>query len=160
MVEPNFSIQGIAVLADTLEAGGGAIRAATTEADADLWHDGLDHDPAHKVDWRPALTVADARVTEGAGATVEFEVRLGRAASQTVTVNYATGDGSARAGEDYTAASGTLRFETGESSKTIASGCSTTRTTRERRRSRWCCRTPPGRGWRTPRRPARSRTRT
>ena len=52
VVEPNFSTEGIAVLADTLEANGGAIRSAATEADAVLSHDGLDHDPDHKVDWQ------------------------------------------------------------------------------------------------------------
>ncbi|MCY4487439.1 MAG: SwmB domain-containing protein, partial [Deltaproteobacteria bacterium] len=58
VVQPNESTQGIAVLADTLEANGGAIRSASTGADAQLGHDGLDHDPAHKVDWR--LTPAPA----------------------------------------------------------------------------------------------------
>ena len=52
VVEPNESTQGIAVLADTLEANGGAIRSAATESDAVLSHDGLDHDPDHKVDWQ------------------------------------------------------------------------------------------------------------
>ena len=122
VVEPNLSTRGIALLADTLEANGGTIRTAGTEADAELAHEGLDHDPAHKVDWRPGLSVADARAKEGEDAAVEFEVRLGRAATQVVTVDYATSDGSARAGEDYVAASGTLRFEAGESSQTIAVG--------------------------------------
>ncbi|MCY4447789.1 MAG: SwmB domain-containing protein [Chloroflexi bacterium] len=54
VVQPNESTQGIAVLADTLEANGGAIRSASTGTDAGLGHDGLDHDPAHKVDWRLA----------------------------------------------------------------------------------------------------------
>ncbi|MYN65779.1 MAG: hypothetical protein F4X11_12225, partial [Acidobacteria bacterium] len=120
VVEPNYSTRGIAVLADTLEANGGSIRSAATEVDAELSHDGLGHDPAHKVDWRPGLSVADARVEEGAGVTVDFAVRLGRAATETVTVDYVTADGTARAGEDYTAASGTLRFAAGESSKTVA----------------------------------------
>ena len=52
VVEPNLSTQGIAVLANTLQANGGAIKSAATEVDANLPHDGLDHDPAHKVDWR------------------------------------------------------------------------------------------------------------
>ena len=54
VVQPNESTRGIAVLADTLEANGGAIRSASTGTDAGFGHDGLDHDPAHKVDWRLA----------------------------------------------------------------------------------------------------------
>ena len=67
-----------------------------------------------------ALSVSDARAGEVAGAAVAFAVTLSRAASETVTVRYATRDGSARAGEDYAAASGTLTFEAGESSKTVS----------------------------------------
>ena len=66
-----------------------------------------------------ALSLSDARVEEAAGAAVAFAVTLSRAASETVTVDYATRDGSARAGEDYTAARGTLTFAPGESSKTV-----------------------------------------
>ena len=66
-----------------------------------------------------ALSVGDARVEEAAGAAVAFAVTLSRAATEPVTVDYATRDGSARAGEDYAAASGTLTFSAGESSKTV-----------------------------------------
>ena len=66
-----------------------------------------------------ALSVADARVDEAAGAVLAFEVTLNRAASGTVTVDYATADGTATAGADYTAASGTLTFEAGETAKTV-----------------------------------------
>ena len=51
VVQPNISTQGIAVLADTLQLNGGAIRSAAAEANVHLEHDGLGHDPAHKVDW-------------------------------------------------------------------------------------------------------------
>ena len=67
-----------------------------------------------------ALSVKDARAQEAVGAAVAFAVTLSRAASDPVTVGYATRDGSARAGEDYAAASGTLTFEAGESSKTVS----------------------------------------
>ena len=66
------------------------------------------------------ISVADARVEEGAGAVLDFTVSLDRAGSSTVTVDYSTSDGTATAGQDYTATSGTLRFAAGESSKTVA----------------------------------------
>ena len=65
------------------------------------------------------LTVADAEVQEGPEAAMAFAVRLSRAASATVTVDYATADGTATAGEDYTATSGTLTFAAGETGKTV-----------------------------------------
>ena len=99
---------------------GGTIRSAATHAEAELGHTGLGHDANHKVDWRPGLSVADAKVEEGAGAAVVFTVSLARAATQAVTVDYATADGTATAGQDYTAASGTLSFAAGESSKTVS----------------------------------------
>ena len=69
----------------------------------------------------PALiSVADAEAREGADEAVEFAVTLNRAASGTVTVDYATADGTAVAGEDYTATSGTLSFAAGEREKTVA----------------------------------------
>ena len=68
----------------------------------------------------PGLSVADAEAREGEDAAVEFAVTLSRAPSGTVTVDYATADGTATAGEDYTAASGTLTFAAGESSKTVS----------------------------------------
>ena len=68
----------------------------------------------------PAVSVADASANEGADAAVEFVVSLSRAASGTVTVDYATENGTARAGEDYTAVSGTLTFAAGEREKTVS----------------------------------------
>ena len=71
----------------------------------------------------PSLSVADATAAEpdaGESATLDFVVTLNRAASGTVTVDYATSDGTATAGADYTAANGTLSFAVGETSKTVS----------------------------------------
>ena len=66
-----------------------------------------------------ALRVHDARVSEGPGATLGFAVTLDRTRDREVRVKYATADGTARQGEDYTRVSGTLRFAPGETSKTV-----------------------------------------
>ena len=66
------------------------------------------------------LAVADARAEEGRDETIDFAVTLAPASPAAVTVDYATADGSATAGEDYTAAAGTLTFAPGETSKTVA----------------------------------------
>ena len=64
----------------------------------------------------PSLSINDVTVTEGNTGTVvaEFTVTLSAAFSQPVTVHYATADGSAKAGSDYQAASGTLTFAPGD----------------------------------------------
>ena len=67
-----------------------------------------------------AVSVADARAREGEDETIDFAVSLSRAASRRVSVSYATADGTARAGSDYTRASGKLRFAPGETEKTIS----------------------------------------
>jgi hypothetical protein len=61
---------------------------------------------------------ADFSVNEGVGAT-KITLDLDVASSQVVTVSYATSDGSAKNGEDYTAASGTLIFGPGVISRTF-----------------------------------------
>ena len=82
----------------------------------------LSHSLSATVAGPVGIAVADARVEEGDGVALAFLVTLSRAASGTVTVDYATADGSAHAGDDYTAASGTLTFRAGESSQTIEVG--------------------------------------
>ena len=223
VAEPATSTRGVAVAANTLDANGGAIRSAVTQAHAEPSHAGLPHDAAHKVDttppapvsaevdghvatvafdedlappastdwfnfhWTitgtgvrhhpdsawisgartvsmrlardfpavagqtvrlayepsdylkdaagnqveffameaenltlPVLAVADAQAEEGTDATLDFVVRLNAGVDGTVKADYATADGTATAGEDYTAASGTLTFAAGERQKTVS----------------------------------------
>ena len=66
----------------------------------------------------PELSIGDAAVQEGG--TAQFEVTLRPASEQTVTVNFETADGTAKAGSDYTETSGTLTFTAGQPTKTIS----------------------------------------
>ena len=72
-------------------------------------------------DGAPSLSIADASLTEGASGTsaMTFTVSLSAASGQTVRVDYATADGTAAAGSDYTAASGTLTFTPGQTQQTF-----------------------------------------
>ena len=65
-----------------------------------------------------ALSVADARV-QGKSSVLAFTVSLDRTRDVAVRVDYATQDGSARAGEDYTPVSGTLTIEAGGRERTV-----------------------------------------
>ena len=78
----------------------------------------LSHPTSETVAGPPAISVSDANVQEAEGAALEFSVTLSHASSRTVTVDYATSDGSAQAGSDYTAKTGTLTFNTGDTSQT------------------------------------------
>src|SRR5439155_900407 len=90
-----------------LDGGGAAVATGTIDDD-----DG------------PAVSIAGpgSPVTEGDSGTTNatFTVSLSAASPQTVTVAYATADGTATAGSDYTATSGTLTFTPGQTNKTVA----------------------------------------
>ena len=66
-----------------------------------------------------SLSVADATANESSDSGLNFVVSLDRVSTLTVTVDYATSDGTATAGQDYTATSGTLTFAPGDAAKAI-----------------------------------------
>ena len=80
----------------------------------------LSHALSASVAGPAGLSVADAEADEAPGATMRFAVTLDRAAAAAAKVDWATADGTARAGDDYAAAAGTLKFAPGERSKTVA----------------------------------------
>jgi hypothetical protein len=69
----------------------------------------------------PGVTINDVTVTEGNTGTVNavFTVTLSAASAQAVSVNWSTANGTATAGSDYAAGSGTLTIPAGATSGTI-----------------------------------------
>jgi probable HAF family extracellular repeat protein len=69
----------------------------------------------------PSIRINDVERSEGRSGTTSFAftVQLSVSTTATVRVNFATADGTALAGSDYTAAAGTLVFNPGETGKTI-----------------------------------------
>lgn len=67
------------------------------------------------------LTIEDVQTEEGNSGTspLAFQVSLSPASAKAVTVRYATSNGTATAGSDYVATSGTLTFAPGQTSQTI-----------------------------------------
>lgn len=73
-------------------------------------------------DDQPIITITGNTLREGSTGTTNatVTVNLSGAYNQSVSVNYATQDGTALAGSDYTTTRGTLTFQPGETSKMIS----------------------------------------
>jgi len=74
-----------------------------------------------EVETPPVLSVEDARATETDSGTTDVALRLvlSKPSDVPLSVDYATSDGTATAGEDYAAAAGTVTFEAGETEKNV-----------------------------------------
>ena len=70
-------------------------------------------------DGTPEISINDAAVSENNASGANFTVSLSAPSGQTVTVDYATANGSATAPADYTAGTGTLTFNPGQTSKQV-----------------------------------------
>lgn len=71
-----------------------------------------DNDPV------PSISIDSTSVNEAAGMTT-FSVTLSAASGRAISVDYDSSDGTAMAGSDYTAVSGSVSFAAGEASKNI-----------------------------------------
>lgn len=69
-----------------------------------------------------ALFVSDPQIreTDDGGQQAVFELTLSRPATNDISLNFQTADGSARAGEDYTSKSGVVTFLAGQTFASIA----------------------------------------
>jgi hypothetical protein len=73
-----------------------------------------DNDSAKK----PNLTIKDVSVAESIGKAI-VQICLDNASGQAITVDYATKNASAESGKDYTAATGTVTIEAGQTCKNV-----------------------------------------
>ncbi|MFP4101640.1 glycoside hydrolase family 9 protein [Coleofasciculus sp.] len=82
----------------------------------------IDIIPSNSSPTLPTLSINNVSITEGDSGTknATFTVNLSDASTQSVSVNYATANDTAIAGSDYTAKSGTLSFNPGQTSKTFS----------------------------------------
>lgn len=81
-------------------------------------HDAVDNRTNYTVTGAVStFSIADASVTEGEN--LSFIVTRSGPGTGSITVNFATSDGTATSGSDYGAASGTLTFAPNETSKTV-----------------------------------------
>ena len=94
----------------------------------EVTHSHENSEPGHGFDWRAwfeeggsgaTVSVADAAAVGGEDAHLRFEVTLEPAQAFAVRVDYATADGTAAAGEDYTETSGVLEIAPGETRATV-----------------------------------------
>ncbi|SVE11820.1 uncharacterized protein METZ01_LOCUS464674, partial [marine metagenome] len=66
-----------------------------------------------------ALSINDVTTADETATNATFTVSLSSAVDETVTVNYASSNGTATEGADYTGVNGTLTFSAGQTSKTF-----------------------------------------
>ena len=115
----------ISGLDDTLDDGDISYTLAATSSSSDANYDGANARTGTvgvtntDTDVAPSLSIDDVSASESAG-TFLFTVTRSGATGGTTTVDYATANGTALAGSDYTAQSGSLSFAPGETSKTIS----------------------------------------
>ena len=127
VLEVDIDRNGIAIRGNPIEVVSGDRIRNAADQEAHLSSKGKGTQRGHKVDGSraagPYLSVEDAEAHEADG-EMEFTVRLEPHGLGIVTVDYATADGSgdrgAVAGEDYTETSGTLRFNSLETERTVS----------------------------------------
>ena len=109
-VEPN---ETFLVNLANLAAGGRNVTIADSQGAGSITND--------DVAALPTLSISDVSLAEGNTGVVnaQFDVTLSAASTATVTVNFATADGTAVAGGDYQATSGILTFAPGQTLKSV-----------------------------------------
>jgi hypothetical protein len=113
------AVMGDRIVESTTEEFSVQLTSPTNATIANAWGTG------RILDDEPRINIGNVSKSEGNGngnnktTTFTFTVSLSNAYDQAVTVNYATANGTATAGSDYQAKSGSVTFAPGETIKTI-----------------------------------------
>ncbi|MBW6398547.1 cellulase family glycosylhydrolase [Roseomonas sp. HJA6] len=110
------------VTGDATPEANETFRLLLTDATGAIISDGTGIGTIRDDDTPPALRINDAVVTEGDSgtSTATFTIRLSKAWREAVVFDYATLAGTAHAGSDFLAQSGSLTFAPGEVTKTVS----------------------------------------
>ncbi len=68
---------------------------------------------------QPLISIDDVSATEGSDNNAQFTISLSESSNKTITVDYATANDSAAAGQDYRSRAGTVTFQPGETTKRV-----------------------------------------
>ncbi|HYT30935.1 MAG TPA: Calx-beta domain-containing protein, partial [Actinomycetota bacterium] len=112
----------VSVVGDTIQEGDETFSVLLSNPVGGTIADGTAAGTITDDDGAPTLSVNDVSKAEGNSGAVSasFTVSLSNASTQTVTVAWATADGTAVAGSDYTGASGTLSFPPGTTTQVLS----------------------------------------
>ncbi|GIR77917.1 MAG: hypothetical protein CM15mP80_05420 [Alphaproteobacteria bacterium] len=119
---PNVTTQNIpiAVLADTVDEVDETVTVTLSNPSNVTINDGIGELTITDDDGSPSLSIADLTTPDETAVSRTMTVTLSAASSKTVTVDFATADGTATAANDYISASGTLTFNPGITSQTVS----------------------------------------
>ena len=112
---PNATTQNIpiAVLADTVDEVDETVNVTLSNPSNVTINDGVGILTITDDDGEPSLSIADLTTPDETAVTRSMTVTLSAASTKTVTVDFATADGTATAANDYISTSGTLTFNPG-----------------------------------------------
>jgi len=112
----------VPVIGDTLDESNEAFTVTLSDPVNVNLLDGIATGGITDNDAPPTISINDASLSEGdtGSANLSFDVELSTASGLEISVDYATSNGSAESGSDYTVVSGTLIYSPGETSRTVS----------------------------------------
>ena len=110
----------VSVLADTTDEANETVTVTLSNPTNVTLNDAIGELTITDDDSAPSISIADVTIPDETAVARTATVSLSAASAKTVTVDFATADGTATATNDYSSASGTLTFNPGVTSQTVS----------------------------------------